>query len=77
MLSRTAQQLLALLAEHQRWQQLAGIVLLLAGYACLAVPAETPYEWLMLRVVCGFGLLFAGFVVAIEPTVTALIGDDG
>ncbi len=62
---------------RRRWQQLAGIVLLLAGYACLAVPAETPYEWLMLRVVCGFGLLFAGFVVAIEPTVTALIGDDG
>lgn len=62
---------------RRRWQQLAGIVLLLAGYACLAVPADTPNEWLMLRVVIGFSLLFAGFVVAIEPTVTALMGDDG
>lgn len=62
---------------RHRWQQLAGVVLLLLGYACLAVPAETAHAWLMLRVVCGFGLLFVGFIVAIGPTVTALIGDDG
>ena len=49
-------------------------MLLLVGYVCLAVPAETPSEWLLLRVVGGFVLLFVGFAVAIGPTVTALLG---
>ena len=52
----------------------AGLLLLLVGYVCLAVPAETSSEWLLLRVVGGFVLLFVGFSVAIGPTVTALLG---
>lgn len=60
---------------RRRWQQFAGILLLLAGYMCLAVSADTPSDWLLLRVAGGFGLLFAGFVVAIGPTVTAILGD--
>lgn len=60
---------------RRRWQQFAGILMLLAGYVCLAVTADTPSEWLLLRVVCGFGLLFAGFAVAIGPTVSSIFGD--
>ncbi|HCE29273.1 MAG TPA: hypothetical protein DET46_11445 [Comamonadaceae bacterium] len=60
---------------RRRWQQFAGILMLLAGYMCLAVSADTPSEWLLLRVAGGFGLLFAGFVVAIGPTVAAILGD--
>ena len=61
--------------QRRRWQQVAGILLLLAGYACLAVSADTASEWLLLRVVGGFVLLFVGFTVAIGPTVAALLGD--
>lgn len=60
---------------RRRWQQFAGILMLLAGYASLAVSADTASEWLLLRVVGGFVLLFAGFAVAIGPTVTAFLGD--
>jgi len=52
-----------------------GLLLLLAGYASLAVSADTASEWLLLRVVGGFVLLFVGFTVAIGPTVAALLGD--
>ena len=61
-------------AARKRMQQVVGLMLLLVGYVCLAVPAETPSEWLLLRVVGGFVLLFVGFSVAIGPTVTALLG---
>ena len=61
-------------AARKRTQQLVGLLLLLFGYICLAVPAETASEWLLLRVVGGFVLLFVGFSVAIGPTVTALLG---
>lgn len=60
---------------RRRWQQFVGILMLLAGYMSLAVSADTSNEWLLLRVAGGFGLLFAGFVVAIGPTVTAILGD--
>lgn len=60
---------------RRRWQQLVGILLLLAGYMSLAVSVDTASEWLLLRVVGGFCLLFAGFVVAIGPTVAAILGD--
>ena len=59
----------------RRWQQVAGLLLLLAGYASLAVSADTASQWLLLRVVGGFVLLFVGFAVAIGPTVAALLGD--
>ncbi len=61
--------------QRRRWQQLIGVLLLLAGYASLAVSADTASEWLLLRVVGGFVLLFVGFSVAIGPTVAALLGD--
>lgn len=60
---------------RKRWQQAIGIVLLMAGYVCLAVPADTPSSWLMLRVVSGFVLLFAGFIVAIGPAISTLMGN--
>ena len=61
--------------QRRRWQQVVGILLLLAGYASLAVSADAASEWLLLRVVGGFVLLFVGFTVAIGPTVAALLGD--
>ena len=60
---------------RRRWQQLVGILLLLAGYMSLAVSGDSATEWLLLRVVGGFVLLFVGFAVAIGPTVAALLGD--
>ena len=36
---------------RRRWQQLVGILLLLAGYMSLAVSADSATEWLLLRVV--------------------------
>ena len=62
-------------ALRTRRQQVVGLLLLLAGYASLAVSADTASEWLLLRVVGGFVLLFVGFAVAIGPTVAALLGD--
>ncbi|PWW47683.1 hypothetical protein [Melaminivora alkalimesophila] len=61
---------------RRRWQQVLGVALLLAGYVCLAVPADTPGDWLLLRVAGGFLLLFAGFAVAIGPLVSAILGTD-
>ena len=61
--------------QRRRWQQVVGLLLLLAGYASLAVSADTASEWPLLRVVGGFVLLFVGFTVAIGPTVAALLGD--
>ena len=60
---------------RRRWQQLVGILLLLAGYMSLAVSGDSATEWLLLRVVGGFVLLFVGFAVAIGPTVAGLLGD--
>ena len=53
--------------RHQRIQQFLGILLLIAGYAVLAVKPDTPSEWVLLRVAIGFGLLFAGFGMAVLP----------
>jgi len=61
--------------QRRRWQQVVGLLLLLAGYASLAVSADAASEWLLLRVVGGFVLLFVVFTVAIGPTVAALLGD--
>lgn len=60
---------------RRRWQQAIGILLLLAGYVSLAVSADSATEWLLLRVVGGFALLFVGFAVAIGPTVAGLLGN--
>lgn len=53
-----------------------GLVLLLAGYALLAVSPDTPSEWVLLRVAAGFGLLFVGFGVAVLPILTRITGGD-
>ncbi|MDP2369889.1 hypothetical protein, partial [Rhodoferax sp.] len=44
-----------------------GLLLLLAGYALLAVSPTTASEWVLIRVFAGFALLFVGFGVAILP----------
>lgn len=54
-------------ALRERGMQYLGAALLLCGYALLAVSPETPTEWVLLRVALGFGLLFAGFGLAILP----------
>ena len=41
----------------------------------LALEIISATEWLLLRVVGGFVLLFVGFAVAIGPTVAGLLGD--
>ena len=53
-----------------------GLLLLLAGYALLAVSPETPSEWVLFRVFAGFALLFVGFGVAILPILSRLTGGD-
>ena len=53
-----------------------GLVLLLAGYALLAVSPDTPSEWVLLRVFAGFGLLFVGFGVAVLPILSRITGGD-
>jgi hypothetical protein len=52
-----------------------GISMLLAGYMSLAVTADTDSAWLLIRVVGGFGLLFAGFAVGIGPFIASILGD--
>jgi uncharacterized membrane protein HdeD (DUF308 family) len=59
---------------RRRGQQILGVLMLLAGYMCLAVTADTATDWLLLRVVGGFGLLFAGFAVAIDPIISSIFG---
>lgn len=49
-----------------------GFCLLLSGYAVLAISPDTPYEWVLLRVVMGFGLLFIGFGLAIAPLLSSI-----
>ena len=66
---------LRLRKQRRRTQQVVGVLLLLAGYVCLAVSADTSSQWLLRRVAGGFLLIFAGFGVAIGPTISALLGD--
>ena len=60
-------------AARRRTQQLVGLLLLMAGYICLAIHSDSASDWLLLRVAAGFMLLFAGFAVAIGPTVSSLL----
>lgn len=60
---------------RRKRQQMLGISMLLAGYMSLAVTAETDSAWLLIRVVGGFGLLFAGFAVGIGPFIASILGD--
>jgi len=53
-----------------------GVLMLLAGYALLAVSPETPADWVLIRVASGFALLFIGFGTAILPILTRTLSDD-
>lgn len=53
-----------------------GLLLLMAGYALLAVSPDTPSQWVLIRVFAGFALLFIGFAVAILPILSRLTGGD-
>lgn len=53
-----------------------GFVILLAGYALLAVSPDTPSEWALFRVFAGFALLFIGFGVAVLPMLSRMTGGD-
>ena len=61
---------------RRRVSLLVGLCLLFSGYALLAVSPDTPTDWVMLRVVAGFVLLFVGFATAISPFLAGLVGDD-
>jgi hypothetical protein len=61
--------------SKRRGQQLIGILMLMLGYMSLAVTADTDTGWLLIRVVAGFALLFAGFAVAIGPIIASIFGD--
>ncbi|MDO9200030.1 MAG: hypothetical protein Q8K87_16540 [Hydrogenophaga sp.] len=60
--------------SKRRGQQIAGVLMLMAGYMSLAVTADTDSGWLLIRVVGGFALLFAGFAVAIGPLISSILG---
>lgn len=60
---------------RKRLQRIIGILMLLAGYMSLAISPDTATEWLLARIVVGFGLLFGGFAVSIGPWVAAVFGD--
>lgn len=53
-----------------------GMCILIAGYAMLAISPDTASEWVLIRVVLGFGFLFVGFAVAILPMLSRLTGGD-
>lgn len=53
-----------------------GLVLLLSGYALLAVSPDTPSDWALIRVFAGFALLFIGFGVAVLPILSRITGGE-
>jgi hypothetical protein len=61
---------------RRRLGLVAGLCLLITGYALLAVSPDTPTDWVMFRVVAGFAFLFVGFATAISPFLAGLVGDD-
>jgi hypothetical protein len=64
-------------SAKRRAQKWVGILMLMCGYMSLAVSADTATDWLLIRVVGGFALLFTGFAVAISPIVASILGEDG
>ncbi len=61
---------------RQRITTMVGLCILLAGYALLAVSPDTASQWVLIRVVSGFGFLFVGFAVAVLPILSRLLGGD-
>lgn len=71
------------LIQHQRrrtlWRRgtfVFGVVVLLSGYALLAINPDTPSDWVLIRVAAGFALLFVGFGFAILPWLARAVGSD-
>ncbi|MDD5030537.1 MAG: hypothetical protein PHH58_13740 [Rhodoferax sp.] len=61
---------------RRRVTVIIGLGILLCGYAMLAVSPDTPSEWVLIRVVTGFGFLFVGFAIAVLPMLSRLTGGD-
>jgi uncharacterized membrane protein HdeD (DUF308 family) len=61
---------------RRRWRIAIGLLILVAGYALLAVSPDTRSEWVLFRAFAGFALLFVGFGVAIIPLLSRLTGSD-
>lgn len=61
---------------RRRLSTIIGFCILLTGYALLAISPDTPTDWVLIRVVVGFGFLFVGFAVAILPMLSRLTGGD-
>lgn len=53
-----------------------GLLILLAGYALLAVSPDTPSQWALFRVFAGFAMLFIGFGIAVLPLLSRMTGGD-
>jgi uncharacterized membrane protein HdeD (DUF308 family) len=62
--------------NRRRWRIVIGLLILVAGYALLAVSPDTASEWVLFRAFAGFALLFVGFGVAIIPLLSRLTGSD-
>lgn len=61
---------------RQRMTIMIGLCILLAGYALLAVSPDTASQWVLIRVVSGFVFIFVGFVVAVLPILSRMMGGD-
>lgn len=61
---------------RRRLTIVAGLLMLAAGYALLAISPDTPSQWVLMRVAAGFALLFIGFAVAVLPILSRLTGGD-
>lgn len=61
---------------RRRLTVVIGLCILMAGYAMLAISPDTASEWVLIRVVLGFGFLFVGFAIAIVPMLSRLTGGD-
>ncbi|MBP9712335.1 MAG: hypothetical protein KBD60_01425 [Sterolibacterium sp.] len=62
--------------RRQRITQALGVLILLGGYAALAVSPDTPSEWVLLRVALGFALLLCGFGLAVLPWLSRISGGE-
>ena len=61
---------------RRRIKEVIGVLILLSGYALLAVSPDTPSDWLLFRVIGGFVALLLGFGLAILPIVARAVGGD-
>ncbi len=57
------------------WRWVSGMALALSGYLLLAIPPQTSLSWVLVRLVAGFALLFAGFLLVIWPIIATQLAD--